>query len=310
MELPDHVHAEVGHKGHVASAWLEHDGVRVRVTLPLRLRRRVIARVVDMILRARLHLAALLRVVGRHHAAQPAVRLHAHRADRRVPVVDQQHAAAGVVDSQEARRGAARAHGWAVLAQRAGLAVERERDHLALLLDALGARVDDVKLGVAPRERRVVNGALARDREKRQAAVGDVQAVGAHGACRLGAARPVREVAELRVARDDDDRAEGVRRRRPGECSGEHEAHLELLLELFVADVGVPEIGDQLVHLVHPTQVAVATDGNLGLGFGRAWPWVRQVLRGAQLGEEAGGRRDGPLVHRWVDLVVGGGLHC
>ena len=136
-----------------------------------------------MILRARLHLAALLRVVGSHHAAQPAVRLHAHRADGRVPVVDlgglgvgvrrairrdggregvvnrlglepsvsdQQHAAAGVVDSQEARRGAARAHGWAVLAQRAGLAVERERDHLALLLDALGARVDDVKLGVAP----------------------------------------------------------------------------------------------------------------------------------------------------------------
>ena len=57
-----------------------------------------------------------------------------------------------------------------------------------------------------------MDSALARDREKREAAVGDVQAVGAQGSCRLGAARPVREVAELRVARDDHDRAEGVRR--------------------------------------------------------------------------------------------------
>ena len=37
VELADHIHAEVGHEGHVASAWLEHDGVRVWVALPLRL---------------------------------------------------------------------------------------------------------------------------------------------------------------------------------------------------------------------------------------------------------------------------------
>ena len=36
-----------------------------------------------------------------------------------------------------------------MLAQRAGLAVERERDDLALLLHALSARVDDVELGMA-----------------------------------------------------------------------------------------------------------------------------------------------------------------
>ena len=37
VELADHVHAEVGHEGHVAPARLEHDGVGVRVALPLRL---------------------------------------------------------------------------------------------------------------------------------------------------------------------------------------------------------------------------------------------------------------------------------
>mmetsp|Transcript_6570 Transcript_6570/g.16266 ORF Transcript_6570/g.16266 Transcript_6570/m.16266 type:complete len:406 (-) Transcript_6570:795-2012(-) len=149
VQLADHVHPQVGHECHAAAARLKHDRVRVRVALPLRLRRRVVARVVDVVLRARLHRAALLRVVRGHDAAQPAVRLHADRADRRVPVVDQQHAAAAVVDGEEARRGAARAHGRAELAQRAGLAVEREGDHLPLLLDALGARVDHVELGVA-----------------------------------------------------------------------------------------------------------------------------------------------------------------
>mmetsp|Transcript_6569 Transcript_6569/g.16263 ORF Transcript_6569/g.16263 Transcript_6569/m.16263 type:complete len:501 (-) Transcript_6569:164-1666(-) len=277
VQLADHVHPQVGHECHAAAARLKHDRVRVRVALPLRLRRRVVARVVDVVLRARLHRAALLRVVRGHDAAQPAVRLHADRADRRVPVVDQQHAAAAVVDGEEARRGAARAHGRAELAQRAGLAVEREGDHLPLLLDALGARVDHVELGVAARKRRIVDSALACDREQREAAVGDVQAVGAHGACRLRAARPVREVAELRVARDDHDRAEGVRRWHVAVRRCEHEAHLQLLLQLLVAQIGVLSVVEQ--HLVQATPVAVPTDV-LGHGFGRVQPW--------QLGDEAG----------------------
>ena len=168
-----------------------------------------------------------------------------------------------------------------------------------------------------------MDGTLARDREERQAAVGDVQAVGTHRARRFSAARPVREVAELRVARDDDDRAEGVRRsaralelglglglelevvlgvvglglqwgwlvggwvlgcaRWPGECGGDHEARVELLLELLVAQLGFSEVD----KLVHATTVTFPTDAVLSLGRDggyRLW----QAWRRAQLGDEAG----------------------
>eukprot|EP00966_Prymnesium_polylepis_P131692 3045789-Prymnesium_polylepis.2 len=60
----------------------------VRVALPLGLRLVVVARVVDVLVAARLHRLAQLRVVRREHAPNGAVGLELERVDRRVPVVD------------------------------------------------------------------------------------------------------------------------------------------------------------------------------------------------------------------------------
>mmetsp|Transcript_9545 Transcript_9545/g.23026 ORF Transcript_9545/g.23026 Transcript_9545/m.23026 type:complete len:684 (-) Transcript_9545:43-2094(-) len=214
VELADDIHAEVGHVRDAARRGVEHDGMGVRVALPLGLRLVVVARVVDVLVAARLHRLAQLRVVRREHAPNGAVGLELERVDRRVPVVDEQHAAALGVNGEVARRGAAGADARAVLVERARRPLHLERDDLAFFLDRLGTSVDDRQARVAPRERRVVHDLLADEREERERAVRDVQAVRAHCTRRFGAARAVREVAEVGVARDEDDGAVLVRRRR------------------------------------------------------------------------------------------------
>eukprot|EP00966_Prymnesium_polylepis_P131691 3045789-Prymnesium_polylepis.1 len=99
-----------------------------------------------------------------------------HRRGR-VESDSQQHAAALGVNGEVARRGAAGADARAVLVERARRPLHLERDDLAFFLDRLGTSVDDRQARVAPRERRVVHDLLADEREERERAVRDVQAV-------------------------------------------------------------------------------------------------------------------------------------
>mmetsp|Transcript_10296 Transcript_10296/g.30690 ORF Transcript_10296/g.30690 Transcript_10296/m.30690 type:complete len:288 (-) Transcript_10296:390-1253(-) len=160
VELADHVHAQVRHIGDRPRRRLEHNRVRVRVALPLRLRALVVHRVVDVPVRASLHRAPSLRVVDAEPPAELAAREQLERADGRVPVVYEEQPAGRLVDGEVAGGPAASRDGRAELGQLAAPRVELQREDLPFVADGLGARVDDVEARVAPSEGRVVGKAL------------------------------------------------------------------------------------------------------------------------------------------------------
>mmetsp|Transcript_34646 Transcript_34646/g.88924 ORF Transcript_34646/g.88924 Transcript_34646/m.88924 type:complete len:255 (-) Transcript_34646:290-1054(-) len=106
-ELPDAVHAEVRHVRNAAVERIQDNGMRVRVVLPILLRRGVVLRVVDVPVSAHLHGPALVGVVHRAQGLDYAAVINTEHCDCGVPIVHHKHVLTLLVQCDVARRGAA-----------------------------------------------------------------------------------------------------------------------------------------------------------------------------------------------------------
>eukprot|EP00406_Dinophysis_acuminata_P047967 CAMPEP_0179307826 /NCGR_PEP_ID=MMETSP0797-20121207/50838_1 /TAXON_ID=47934 /ORGANISM="Dinophysis acuminata, Strain DAEP01" /LENGTH=490 /DNA_ID=CAMNT_0021017515 /DNA_START=245 /DNA_END=1718 /DNA_ORIENTATION=+ len=203
-ELADDVHAEVRHVGDLAEEGVQDHGVRVRVRLALRLRRGVVDGVVHVLVAARLHGPALVRVEeGAELGDAAALPVQSEDPDGRVPVVHDEHVLAGLVQGDVARRGASRVDAPELL-HLAARGAHAPRVDLAVLRHRLRAGVQDVPVRVEAGEGRVHAGLIG-DGEQRHLPVGGVHQVRVEAVLRLLPPGPVGEVVEACVAGHDDE---------------------------------------------------------------------------------------------------------
>ena len=187
---PNLVEAEVGDARDAAVGRVDDDRVGVRLRLAVG---EVVGEAAGVHLRRRLQ----VHLLGDH-----AVGLHRAHAERRVPVVDEEHVLEVRGEVEEARRQPVRR--LAAERREAAGRVGREADDLAVLVDRLGERVDDA-LRVEAEERRVEHAVDRRVAVQRARALVEVDRVERVVARR--SARRVRQVVEFRVAADPEGRA-------------------------------------------------------------------------------------------------------